>query len=93
MFHWACSIEAFLSIKNKQSFIIQLSKFLDQNGCKTIPARDDADVLIGQAAIQSASTVNTVVIGDDTDLLILLCHHTPIDSAHEVYFRPEAKSG
>ena len=86
--------EAFLSNKkNKQSFIIQLSNVLEQNGCQTIHARGDADVLIVQTAIQAASTSNTVVIGDDTDLLILLCYYTPIDSSHKVYFRPEAKTG
>ncbi len=52
--------EAFLSNKkNKQSFIMLLSKSLitllskslEQNGCRTIHARDDADVLIVQTAI------------------------------------------
>jgi len=85
--------EAFLSNKNKQSFIIQLSAFLRQKGDPIIHARDDADELMVQTASQSVSIVNTVVIGDDTDLLILLYHHMPIDSAHEGYIMPEAKSG
>ena len=33
------------------------------------------------------------LVMDDTDLLILLCFHTPVDSSHEIYFRPEAKAG
>ena len=33
-----------------------------------------SDVLIIQTAIQSSSTANTVVVGEDTDLLILLLH-------------------
>ena len=48
-----------------------------------------SDVLIIQTAIQSSSTANTVV-GEDTDLLILLLHHANIDSK-ELYFRPEPK--
>ena len=34
-----------------------------------------------------------MLVGDDTDLLILLCFHTPIDSSHEIFFKPEPKSG
>ena len=55
------------------------------SGCKTSHARGDADVLILQTTIQSVSTSNTVLVGDDTDLLILLCFHTPVDSSHEIY--------
>ena len=56
----------------------------------TTHARSDADVLIIQTAIQSSSTANTVVVGEDTDLLILLLHHANMDST-ELYFRPEPK--
>ena len=56
----------------------------------TTHARSDADVLIIQTAIQSSSTANTVVVGEDTDLLILLLHHANMDSK-ELYFRPEPK--
>ena len=31
-----------------------------------------------------------MLIGDDTDLLVLLCHHADID-AHELYFKSEPK--
>lgn len=53
----------------------------------------DADVLIVQTTIETALNSNTVLVGDDTDLLVLLCHHAPIDTFHEIYFRPEAKAG
>ena len=49
-----------------------------------------SDVLIIQTVIQSSSTANTVVVGEDTDLLILLLHHANMDSK-ELYFRPEPK--
>ena len=39
-----------------------------------------SDVLIIQTAIQSSSTANTVVVGEDTDLLILLLHHANMDN-------------
>ena len=48
---------------------------------------------IVQTAIQSSSRSSTVLVGDDTDLLILLRFHTPIDSSHEIFFWPEPKSG
>ena len=32
----------------------------------------------------------TVLVGDDTDLLILLCYHACLDS-HHIFFRPEPK--
>ena len=67
-----------------------LSSYLEEAGCTTTHARSDADVLIIQTAIQSSSTANTVVVGEDTDLLILLLHHANMDSK-ELYFRPEPK--
>jgi len=33
-----------------------------------------------------------VIVGDDTDLLILLCYHAPTDNVHDIYFRPERKT-
>lgn len=86
--------DAFLSNKkNKQSFINLLSRTLEQNGRHTKHATGDADVLIVQTTIQYAQTANTVLAGDDTDLLILLCHHAPMDSSKGIYCRPEAKTG
>ena len=86
--------DAFLSNKkNKQSFITLFSRTLEQNGCQTSHARGYADLLKVQTAIQSASASDTVLVGDDTDLLILLCFHTPIESSHDIYFKPETKAG
>ena len=62
--------------KNKQSFLCLLSRKLEQMGCQVSHARGDADMLIVQTAIQSSSRSSTVLVGDDTDLLILLCFHT-----------------
>ncbi len=81
----------FLSNKvNKQNFLSLLSFHLEEAGCLTAHARSDADVLIMQTAIQSAKTVDTVVVGEDTDLLILLCI-TQTSDGNELYFRPELK--
>ena len=34
-----------------------------------------------------------MLVGDDTDLLVLLCYHVSGDVSHDIYFRLEAKMG
>ncbi len=75
---------------NKQELINMLGNQLEQNKCTVHHAPGDADLLIVQKAVESAVTVDTVLVGDDTDLLILLCYHVSLDS-HSMYFRPEPK--
>ncbi|KAJ8398943.1 hypothetical protein AAFF_G00416100 [Aldrovandia affinis] len=74
---------------NKQQFINMLSGHLQKN-CQTYHAPGDADLLIVQKAVESATTTNTVLIGDDTDLLILLIYHANLKS-HNLFFTPEPK--
>lgn len=62
-----------------------LSKCLQESGCPTIHAVSDADVLIVKTAVASASSKKTVVLGEDTDLLVLLCYHADV-SANNIYF-------
>lgn len=70
----------FLSNKiNKQRFVNLLGKELEKSHCEVYHADGDADLLIVLKAIESAKTQETVLIGDDTDLLILLCYHTTFD--------------
>ena len=75
---------------NKQQFINMLSGHLQKKNCQTFHAPGDADLLIVQKAVESATTTNTVLIGDDTDLLILLIYHTNLES-HDIFFQPEPK--
>ena len=83
--------EEFLATKeNKQKFIHLLGNKLQQSGCSTIHAEGDADLLIVQTAIQSSRSITTVLVGDDTDLLVLLCHHVEMN-ANEFFFKPEPK--
>ena len=60
---------------NKQKFITLLSQRLEEAGCVIQQARGDADVLIVQTTIASAAQRETILVGDDTDLLVLLIHH------------------
>ena len=64
---------------------------LEMAGCTTIHAEGDADPMIVNSAIESAKSINTLLVGDDTDLLILLCHHADINS-DDILFRPEPMS-
>lgn len=66
--------------ENKQKFIFMLSAVLQKANCETYHASGDADLLIVQKAVQCATTNKTVLIGEDTDLLVLLCHHASLKS-------------
>ena len=73
--------------KNKQRFINILSRFVLENNCPTYHAEDDTDVLIVKTAVESARERNTVLVGDDTNLL-LLCYYTRSDS-FDLCLKPE----
>ena len=75
---------------NKQRFINLLGAKLELSGCTVIHAEVDVDLLLVQTAVQSTKSVNTVLVGDDTDLLVLLCQHAEMN-ANELFFRPEPK--
>lgn len=75
---------------NKQSCINMLSRYLQKVGCQTHHSQADAYLLIVQTAVGSARA-NTVLVGEDTDLLILLCYYTEM-SAEELFFQPESRA-
>ena len=85
--------DRFLANKtNKQQLIKMVGDHLEMKKCEVHYAPGDADLLIVQKAVELATRVNTVLVGDDTDLLILLCYHANLDS-HSIFFRPEPKKG
>jgi len=73
--------DEFLANKsNKQKFINLLSDRLEMAGCTTDHATGDApDLLIVQTTVTSAKCIPTVLVGDNTDLLVqpslLPCRH------------------
>jgi len=67
-----------------------LSQRLERAGCEIHQARGDADTLIVETAVTSASTQETVLVGDDTNLLVLLIHHAK-DTRHDIFFKPEPR--
>ena len=79
--------EEFLSNKhNKQRFIALLSQRLEEAGCDI----HQADVLIVQTASTSAANQETVLVGDDTDLLVFLIYHAK-NVRNNVLFRPKTR--
>ena len=81
--------DTFLSNKeNKQNFINMLGNQLEKKGCRVKHADGDADLKIVKAAVASAEENSTVVIGEDTDLLILLCFYANV-AHHEIMFRSD----
>ena len=53
---------------------------------------DDADVLIAITAVNEAESAQTIVIGEDTDTLILLCYHANY-TRHNIFYTSDVKSG
>ena len=53
-------------------------------------AQQEADVLIVQTTIASAQSKDTILMGDDTDLLVLLLHHAAADiDSNDIFLSPE----
>ncbi|KAK3709221.1 hypothetical protein QZH41_004579 [Actinostola sp. cb2023] len=83
--------EDFLANKvNKQRFINFLSERLQAARCTSAHAVGDADLLIVQTAVESARYTTTALVGDDTDLLVLLCFHADMEM-HDLFFMPEPR--
>ncbi|VDI12837.1 Hypothetical predicted protein [Mytilus galloprovincialis] len=78
--------------ENKQQFINLLSSKLSEKGCKTFHAPGDADTLIVQTAVSCAANggQDVVLVGEDTDLLVLLCYHTDM-TARNIYFKSDTQ--
>ena len=76
---------------NKQQFINLVSSKLRIMGCNVIQAPGDADVIIVKTAVESANLYSTTLIGEDTDLLILLLYHATKQSK-DLYFYSDSQS-
>jgi len=60
---------------NKQNFIDLLCETFKTNRIDCVNAPADADVMVAKKGIEHARETVTYVIGEDTDLLVLLCHY------------------
>ena len=71
---------------NKQKFINVLHDAFKRTDYTILHAKGDVDVLI----VETAKTADTILVGDDTDLLILLCYYADIHSK-DLYLKPEPR--
>lgn len=84
--------EVFLSnVKNKEKFIKILTEKLQHAGCIVMNTAGDANVLIAQIAADMSDNKTVVVIGEETNLLILLCYYAKEDNCG-LYLRSGEKS-
>jgi len=82
--------EDFLSNdENKQTLIKLISDRMRDTGCHVIQAEGDADLDIVKAAVSMSSEKTTALIGEDTDLLVLLLHYASPTDGKKLYFRSD----
>ena len=67
-----------------------LGIFLTEAGLTVLQAKADAECLILKTVVERVSTENVVLIGEDTDLLVLLLFHYKSD-LYCVFFTPGKK--
>ena len=79
-----------LSKENKQAFLEHLTLYMNSRNITAIQSHGDADTLVVSTAVTAASFSNVVVIGEDTDILILLLHHYQHDNTHNMFFMTQS---
>lgn len=70
--------------RNKQKFLYFIGSELEKAGVDLHHSADDADYDIVSTACTIAKRTSVAVVGDDTDLLVLLLHH--LSPRHHVVF-------
>ncbi len=78
--------------ENKQNFLMLLDEKLRTTGVQTLNADGDADVLIAQTGVDYATSGITYVTGEDTDILVLLCHHVEPETEGPYFKSEKSKS-
>lgn len=76
---------------NKQALIDLISTRLREKGCNVVNCAGDADTEIVRVTIAASEYGSTTLIGEDTDLLVLLLYHMKLDRK-SVFFRSDNKS-
>ena len=76
---------------NKQQLIDLITEELKENEGTVINALGDADVDIVKAAVEASTLHSTTLIGEDTDLSVLLLYHATTENKG-LYFRSDNHS-
>ena len=82
--------EFLTNLENKQWFLKMLVIKMNEANLNAVQSSGDADVLIVETAVSLTATKPTVIIGEDTGLLILLRHHARNDG-QIIFFTSEQK--
>ena len=80
--------ESLSSDTNKQRLIRMISDKLRERDCTVVIAHMDADVDIVKTAVETSLQHTTTLIGEDTDLLVLLLYYAQ-EEVMNLYFRPD----
>ena len=81
------SKEVFLSnSQNKEKFIRLLGGTLEKAGCKVVYSDSDADTNIVEITILENQDKDVTLIGEDTDLLILLLYKTIVSDYNLLFY-------
>ena len=87
--HLTITKNEFLTNKaNKQRFVNMLCEALEKKNCNSYYASADVDLLIVEKAVESATKTDTLLVGDDTDLLVLLSYYASLEY-FSLFFRPK----
>ena len=74
-----------LDSSNKQAFLLLLVTQITNAGIKVQHTSGDADLPIVNAALEIATETSVTVVGENTDLLVLLLYHYVITFHKEVF--------
>ena len=85
-------VEFLSNFKNNSCFFKLLSSYLNQRNVETVSSEGDADCLIVTTAIEHSQRTDTAVIGDHTDLLVLLLYHGA-KTNHKLFLFNQGKNG
>ena len=75
-----------LNKENKQAFIECLITYMNSRNITAFQLTGDTDNLLVRTAIAACSSHNFAVIGEDTDILILLIHHYVNSLQNDIFF-------
>ena len=63
----------------------------EADGTRLCNLAGNADLLIVKTAVETAKGKHTTLVGDDTDLIVLLCYYYSVTSC-DLVFKPEPKA-
>ena len=83
--------EFLVNLDNRQRFLEMLTSKMNSSNLYAIQSSGDADALIVNSSNEAAKLKSTVVVGKDTDILMLLIHGVQLCD-HSVFFTSDEKS-